>query len=401
MGVKEELLRAVREEPEDMAPRVALADWLQENAVTEADSAYGEYLALCARLLQIPEGAPGRVVLDLHRQQLLEEHQRTWLGPLVRVGDVVQRPDGLVALTGYNMAFVARQLPALESATEFTWVAECGLRICGGTLGQRDLSDLAKAPCLCHLTALHLQDNAIDAEGIQRLTESPHLGTPVELHLGGNVLGTGGVRLLASCPRLARLRVLDLSRNGLAPEAAHVLAQWAHGARLDRLSLWGNRLGERGAQALAAAPALANLTGLDLGDNALGDLGVGALAASPYLARLAVLDLRNNAITSEGVRALLGSPHLTALRQVPLWGNSIGDDVRPALRERFGRSRLVEWGTPPPWWWTASKGPDRGQEIPKEVTQSLDHPTRERVEEELRDLGLHPYCRDAREQRYG
>ncbi len=44
MGLKEDLLQTVREAPQDMTPRLALADYLQEHGATERQRAYGEYL---------------------------------------------------------------------------------------------------------------------------------------------------------------------------------------------------------------------------------------------------------------------------------------------------------------------------------------------------------------------
>jgi uncharacterized protein (TIGR02996 family) len=337
MGLKEDLLRTVRENPEDMTPRLALADFLQEHGAAEMEQAYGEYLALCARLSQMSEGHPGRVPMLNRRQELLARHRAEWLGPLARMSDVALRPDGLVALTGYRLSVLTTDLPTLVGTAEFAVVAECTLRLCGGVVSAREVGILATSPHLAHVTGLFLQDNGLDAAAAGPLLHSPRAVRLVELRLGGNRLGDTGARALAASPNLPRVAVLDLSRNAIGPEGAAALARWPHAPRLTSLSLWGNHLGEEGVRALAASPLLAGLTALELGHNGIGDGGARALAESARLARLTQLDLRESAIGSAGVLALLQSPHLARLETLPLWGNPIGEDARQALRERFGR----------------------------------------------------------------
>jgi uncharacterized protein (TIGR02996 family) len=336
MGLKEDLLQAVREDPQDMTPRLALADYLQENGATESERAYGEYLALCARLSQVSEGHPGYPVMRVRRNALMARHRAEWLGPLDNLGDVVLRPDGLVALTGYRRTMLTADLPALAGAPELACVAECTLRLCGHALSAHDLRILESSPHLADLTGLYLLDNGLEAVALAAVVASPHLRRLVELRLGGNRLGDVGARMVASCPNLPRLTSLDLSRNGIGPDGAAALAGWAHGPRLVTLSLWGNHVGVEGARALASSPRLAGLTSLDLGQNDVADLGARALADSPHLARLTQLDLRENAISSAGVLALLRSGHLARLASLSLWGNPLGEDARAAMRQRFG-----------------------------------------------------------------
>jgi uncharacterized protein (TIGR02996 family) len=334
MGLKEDLLQTVRESPQDMTPRLALADYLQEHGTTEAERAYGEYLALCARLSMIPDGHPGRAGMQDRRHELMEMHRDAWLGPLANLGDVVLRPDGLVALTGYRRTMLTKDLPALAGAPEMACVAECTLRLC---VYAHDLRILETSPQVADLTGLYLLDVRLEAAALVPIVASPHLRRLVELRLGGNRLGDVGARVLANCPNLPRLASLDLSGNNIGPEGAAALAQWMHGPRLVALSLWGNHVGEAGARALASSPRMAGLTSLDLGQNDVGDAGARVLASSPHMARLTQLDLRENGISTAGVLALLQSPHLTRLATLALWGNPIGEDGRAALRQRFGR----------------------------------------------------------------
>jgi uncharacterized protein (TIGR02996 family) len=54
------LLDGIKASPEDDAPRLVLADWLEENAVTEADHARAEHVRVQVRwaALPTPNGPP-------------------------------------------------------------------------------------------------------------------------------------------------------------------------------------------------------------------------------------------------------------------------------------------------------------------------------------------------------
>src|SRR4051794_18122377 len=80
------LLQAISADPEDDAPRLVYADWLEEHAddldLTRIDKAsrldQAEFIRLQCRLAALPEYDPGRLDFVVREQELLEAHGFTW-----------------------------------------------------------------------------------------------------------------------------------------------------------------------------------------------------------------------------------------------------------------------------------------------------------------------------------
>src|SRR5205823_1824125 len=74
------LLAACKEALDD-APRLVLADWLEEHDETER----GQFLRLQCELARMAEHASGRPQLLEEEQRLLRAHEAAWLGPLANL----------------------------------------------------------------------------------------------------------------------------------------------------------------------------------------------------------------------------------------------------------------------------------------------------------------------------
>jgi uncharacterized protein (TIGR02996 family) len=221
------ILAAVKEAPADPAPRLILADWLEEHG-DEQDRARAEFIRL----------APGRTG-DPRRRELWQRYRAAWLGPLDRGRMSCSFVGGLWRLwLGAGLFF---ELLANGLAESETWAWVVGLKLSG--LAPADLPRLLDGPLLRGLTALDLSDNA---------------------------LGDEGVRLLAECPHLAALTELGLDHDNIADEGAGLLAASPHLGRLTDLSLWGNHIGSAGAWALAGSVPLGRLERLTLMQNPVG-----------------------------------------------------------------------------------------------------------------------------------
>jgi uncharacterized protein (TIGR02996 family) len=387
------LLRAVKEEPEEDAPRLVLADWLEENG-DEADLARAEFIRLqceASRLDAAERSAfsPGRPREPSAREQeLADAHEAAWLGPLVEVWPRQRTFErGLLNLRLSARALVSRRFRQQVEGTEvWAWVESLHLQ----RMNKMGIEVIAAVPLLGSVAHLDLSSGKIGDGRLELLLASRRLGGLRALTLHKNFIGDAGARLLAGCPALAGLRQLDLRTNRLelagvgallasphlarlrglrlawnpavGPEVARAAADVLHLPRLTLLDLDGlalaegvqalarcpglaslttlwmdnNRLGDEEAEALASSPHLTRLEDLRLGRNAIGDAGAAALAGASSLAGLRALDLAANDLTDEGAEALAASPHLGRLTSLVVRGNLIGARGRAALLDRFG-----------------------------------------------------------------
>jgi uncharacterized protein (TIGR02996 family) len=352
------LLQGIREHPDDNTLRLVYADWLEERAAP-GDLARAEFIRVQIAL-ETKKTHTGRQVDEkLHRSlmargdQLLKEHKKEWVRPLIEAGaERVGFQGGLacdVDISADNFLRNAEQLFALAPVQSMHII---------GRPSPKQIRKLAASPHLAHLTSLGLADTAIgddgaqalagsphlaglkslylghcgiDADGVRALAASPHLAGLERLYLGGNEIGDAGAALVADSSSLKHLTELDVGANAISDAGAAALAASSRLAGLKKLYLWSNDIGDAGAAALARSPHLAHLTLLGLADTAIGDDGAQALAASPHLAGLTDLDLKDNHITDVGVQALAASPHLAGLKSLYLEGNDIGAAGAAAL----------------------------------------------------------------------
>jgi uncharacterized protein (TIGR02996 family) len=247
-------LQAVVEDPDDDAPRLVYADWLEERGEPR-----GEFIRTDCALARLPADDPRRPPLEERRRLLLAEHRDAWLGPL----------RGLAYGWTFRRGFVeevtvdARHFPKHADTFFAAPLRLVRLLHAGGVI-----QEVAECRHLRRLRALHLTDNNLGNRGLSTLLASPYLGGLTTLRLGNNGLTDTGAVLLANAANLAGLAALNLSRNAI---------------------------GDAGAEALAASPNLAGLTSLHLGSNLIRDAGAHALARGPGLRRLTNLDLANEA----------------------------------------------------------------------------------------------------------
>ncbi len=271
MTHEEAFLEAILEAPDDDAPRLIFADWLEDNA--QPDRA--ELIRVQCELARRPAEQRGE---DLRTQaiRLLHAHWDEWVGPLCElVGPRAARMgEGWLELGMHTEALQRFQRGFVESLT-----------LEAGTFARR-------------------------AEELYRLAPVRHL----------RVWGGGGVATaLAMCPHLARLEHLEFADYYSAPLDANdvrALAASGHPRRLAWLSLGRNNVGDEGALALVKAPWLRRLRRLDIDDCGLGDVAALALASCPELGHLEALSLERNHFTRTGESALRDSPYLVGMRSL-------------------------------------------------------------------------------------
>jgi uncharacterized protein (TIGR02996 family) len=387
------LLAAVRERPDDLGPRLVLADWLEEHG-DEHDVARAEMLRCRCQLASLATTSTEGWQLLQRENDLVQRHQEAWLGPVRPWVDRWELRNGLFHVTLNAKALKGDTDQALAATEAWGWVTSVDMR----PLGVDPLATrLVSSPLLDHVATLELKWVLLDDESAQALAASRHVRclryldltsqfltpeqmavivasrnlnrltridfsssrvTPAHvrafvsaarlprlrhLDLWSNAeMEMAGITALANWPGLARLTTLDLGSCRITDSMLEALLSSPHLSNLRVLLLGGNRIRARGARALAAAPGLRKLTTLNLWEDPIGDEGAIALAGSPYLANLSLLLLEEVGIRTKGARALAASPHLNKITELNLEMNWIGPVGEKALDERFhGAVRLT------------------------------------------------------------
>jgi uncharacterized protein (TIGR02996 family) len=258
------LLQAILDEPDDDAPRLIYADWLEEHGDPR-----GEFILVQCALARCPLTDRRRPGLLARERTLLARYKDEWAGPL---GDLVREGEfrrGFLDAVSLSADVFLAQAETLFAVAP---VREVHLREAGWLM-----KELAACPYLERLRVLSLAENDLAPAELEVFAGSPHLGGLKALKLWQNNLGAAGAGSLAASASLAALEELDL---------------------------WKNDLGDAGARALSCSPHLGRLRRLDLGCNDIGPGGVRALLDSPFLKRLTWLDLRGNWVPEAETRLL-------------------------------------------------------------------------------------------------
>jgi uncharacterized protein (TIGR02996 family) len=329
----------ILEHPDDRAPRLIYADWLEERGDPR-----GEFIRLHCAATDLAPGDPAREPLARRLHELMAEHEADWaeelVGPLRELlgTDAFEydfRSGFVEALTLPARLFLEhgpalfelvplRRLCLLEAGPHLRELARlpalgrlAGLDLAGAGLNEnsRRVSEgfrrLAASPHLAGLRRLGLHNASLGPGHLERLLDSPHLGRLESLLLGGNFLEDAGAEALAASPLAAGLVTLDLSATGLTDRGLQALVG-AGPRRLSRLNVSGNPV---------VTPA-----------------GLQALAESPHSQSLTLLDLVNIAVAP--LAAALVSPNLAGLRRLFLSRKGSGKNWE-ALRRRLGAGLVV------------------------------------------------------------
>ncbi|HTU19619.1 MAG TPA: TIGR02996 domain-containing protein [Gemmataceae bacterium] len=373
MGIADAFLHDILTHPDDDAPRLIYADWLDEH-----NDPRGEFIRVQCALAQLRDEDPRRWPLEQREQELLQEHEAKWLPkdignvpcvfrrgfveeislftqdfPIVAERLFEQTPlQHLCLRLPIHAAEIARsregrgwecvcQSPYLARLRELTLSFHPCLedwRSFGESPYLANLTHLKLLPdrslatdsidwaVLLHRPRLHsltLSHQILTLEDLPVLANASSLSSLRELNLNGNLLTHEAVRVLAEGRLLSQLETLHLDSNLLGDAGALTIRDWPSLPRLSRLSLGHNYIFATGVQALAEAPALSELISLDLFGNISCDAGVAALTASSRLAHLRALNLRFNGVGDEGVRRLAQSENCAQLTCLNLTANRI------------------------------------------------------------------------------
>jgi uncharacterized protein (TIGR02996 family) len=386
------LLAALKAEPDDDTPKLALADWLEEQDYA-ADRARGEFLRALVAIDRISPGDPSRPSALARLNDLWRNHP-AWLGPLQAAGFRCSHTSarwGMLFPGIDGTQLVSAKALAVAGSEEYAWVAGLSFSRIGPRQNRRfahspliesliglrydrcveeatPMVDLSGAPGASGLKYLTLCAARIGAEGIAALAgttgSTSNLGKLRELSLQMcDIGGDAGFRLLCNSPALNELRMLDVTSTGLTihsarafadgvglpalremsfeggaigPDGTLILVHTANVGRLRRLNLSSNGVADYGVEAVCRSEHVRSLEYLDLSNNLLTRRAAIALASTENLDGLEELVLRRNNIDEEGALALAKARGLKYLSSLNIGGNDIGPRGAAALRERFG-----------------------------------------------------------------
>jgi uncharacterized protein (TIGR02996 family) len=355
VSLEEAFLRDIVEHPDDDAPRLAYADWLQEQA-DSGRQARGEFIAVQCAVRRDEERGQFRKEMKKRQRELFLQHRAAWLpettvtGPrhkieysrgfvesvqldgdahpldtfLDRVRELFRREPAIrrlcVAPAGAERH--SDLVPQLVRLPEMPRVIK--LVLDANRLGVAQARALG-APSLRGLRRLLLSDNPLGDEGAAALADLESLSNLEALALANcQIQNVDGTLPLSRSPHLRRLLYLGLGSNELRGWTLRGLARASGLDALKTLSLASCAIDEDGACALTAGPLLARLPKLDIARNQLGDVGAAVLARSPHLAGVRDLNLGWNQIGNAGLVALAGSPHAGGLEVLAVPGNPFG-----------------------------------------------------------------------------
>jgi uncharacterized protein (TIGR02996 family) len=198
------LMAAAKQHPEDDAPRLVLADWLEEHG-DQDDLARAECIRLDVELSHLPESSPRRAAAWQRRCRL-------W-------------PTD----------------PCLGVVTDcLTLVTD--LDLSGRQIGNKGATILANSSAVAHLVHLDLSENKIGARGVAALAGSPHLAALTRLNLSRNSIGPQGARALARSASLTRLNHLAIGYCDIGSEGLSALAASGVLANVNELDLTNNAI---------------------------------------------------------------------------------------------------------------------------------------------------------------
>jgi uncharacterized protein (TIGR02996 family) len=352
---KAALFAGVKAEPDEDAPRLVLADWLEEHG-DEDGRAHAELIRVqceivrrCAVLIDptrpgpihallrdvgyyhhdnynlpplfssITETDEQVVALRAREKELLQPWTAEGRIPLVSSSRRVRWGRGFASLDLEDVPFRPRDMAALAAGPFGPRIEQLVLHVLPSNVAK-----IARNEILAHLGGIKVGCEKLTAAVLTALLASPHLAGLRRLDADW-LTSPDQVDALTAAPQRGCLTHLYLSRHPLKTPGFGRLAA-ADFPSLKALHFGGlSNLRAEGARALSTAPFLAHLRDLVLNHGSLGPEGMEALAAGPHFRCPARLHVGLNSIGPEGLRAILDAPGLEGVAVLGLSNNHLDD----------------------------------------------------------------------------
>ncbi len=373
MSTQQQLYQAVLDNPEDDAPRLIFADWLEENGDPERAAFIREQIDLA----NTPPDHPDRLTRGLQewegRTLASPEKAGEWEPELQTIGTNRWYRRGFVEevefrtcqdfLRSAKRLFQLAPVRALNFTGRFTgakrwsrceelrWLRGLSFE-CWDTSRVWPTGVLDGVLCCEPLQQLEfLEVFGMEQHGIeipvvfQGERPLPNLRA---LHLVGCACEYIGALTLGSCCHWLQLQSLSLKGNRIDPYGFISIVNSPTFRSLRELDFgWGgpidetNAVGLEGISSLVQSP-LTNLEVLNLNETELDDEAVRRLASWPRLKNLRYLELGFNALTNAGVEVLVSSPNVQNLRRLNIYGDALDEAAARAILESPHLGKLME-----------------------------------------------------------
>jgi uncharacterized protein (TIGR02996 family) len=374
MTTEAAFLSEIRERPDDDAPRLVFADWVDENG----DPERADFIRTQCQMAALPEWDPAAFDLQERAGDLLAEHRPRWLAHLpkwARAEELDFRRGILESATLTASVFLrhgkrlAQLVPLrhlklsnpgspgeLASFAPLGQMTDLEMDIPGGAApssqffadfhpdrlrrltvrrscilrGEPEV--VADWPGLTHLSHLSVRMTP-DADA---LVKSPHVGRLECLDLDGE-LSESAARVLARSESLAGLRQLRLAR--ISPKGIRALGE-GDLASLEEFCVWLGQEAGAAVKALLASRWASGLRSLEL-SGAFGPENWRHFFSSYHPDRLARLAFPASSFPPGGIADLAGADCLAGVTSLQVPYNGFDDGLAKALSRSPKLGRLV------------------------------------------------------------
>jgi uncharacterized protein (TIGR02996 family) len=376
------------EHPDDDAPRLVYADWLEDNG----DSPRAEFIRVQCERARLPQEDDRHAELEARERRLVLKHADKWVSaelPLSwtefrrgfpealapspswltdeQVDSLGPLPIRDLRLYGHDGELDTgriREMPLLEQI-EFLRVGDAG-----DPVSSSEIRELLGSERLTRLRSLDLYGNGLDSRAVNRLLEIPVVQQLETLYLGANGINDGTLQRLVALP-WPNLRRLGVGHNNLTSAGFEALMRsdlWPRLEEIDLgmlpredlpLTLLIEAIERMQAKVLCVSalpgsslvPALCQacswgpLKSLILGHTSFAVGVFERLLGCPHLAGLRELYLSGYPITAQQAALLAACPHLKNLARLSV--EAITPLLGPLARSRHltGLQRIVGWGS--------------------------------------------------------
>jgi uncharacterized protein (TIGR02996 family) len=207
---REAFIREIVTHPDEDAPRLIYADWLEERGDPQ-----GEFIRVQCELAASPQSARCRE-LRQREAAILAAYREEWVRSLG--GELIR------AIFRRGLMEHLQAIPKSFFSNRTRWFQQAPVSTLEVRLDKGDVSRFTKCSELQYARSLRVGGSELGDDRCIRLLNSSYLRRLDELWLTSTSIGPSAVRRLVESPLATRLRVLILSGNALGNEGGGILA---------------------------------------------------------------------------------------------------------------------------------------------------------------------------------